>query len=75
MEREEEDRRRIPQKILNLAEESRGKLVPAKSKTRYEKEFDLFTCWMKVNDVSIVNEDVLLAYVGHLVSIRSDYYQ
>lgn len=42
-------------------------LLPAKSRVQYEKEYDFFIQWKKVNDVSITNEDVILTYLDEKV--------
>lgn len=57
-----EDKTRIPQEILQAAEEASLNLLPAKSKVAYNKEFGDFNQWIEKKGVSVITEDVLLAY-------------
>ena len=50
------------------AEEARKKLVPNKSADRYQKEYEIFKNWQQTNNVTEVDEDVILAYVSEFVS-------
>ncbi|KAJ3651495.1 hypothetical protein Zmor_017530 [Zophobas morio] len=46
------------------AEEARKKLVPNKSADRYQKEYEIFKNWQQTNNVTEVDEDVILADVS-----------
>lgn len=57
----------LPAKILARARQADGKLIPEKSRQRYQKEFELFKKWQKENHVKSVCEDVIMAYIDELV--------
>lgn len=58
------------EEISLKATEATGKLIPTKSATRYEKEYEEFCEWKKVYKVQEVQEDVMLAYFLDAVSVK-----
>ncbi|XP_031337109.1 uncharacterized protein LOC116166313 [Photinus pyralis] len=54
----------IPANILREAAEASSQLLPAKSKERYEKEYEEFRKWCVEENVIKVVDDVLLVYLS-----------
>lgn len=44
-------------------------LIPDKYKNKYNKEYDNFEGWKKTRNISLVTEDVVIAYFYELVSL------
>lgn len=66
---EEEDFDEIPDEVLHEAEEATKKLIPEKSRDRYEKELAFFNQWRERKNVrNSLNENVVLAYFSGLAS-------
>jgi hypothetical protein len=62
----EEETVNVPDKIRQEAEIACSKLIPSKSKEIYEKEYENFCAWKMENEVSGVNEDIMLAYFHNM---------
>ncbi|KAB0804760.1 hypothetical protein PPYR_01730 [Photinus pyralis] len=60
----------LPDEIIQEAEEASGKLIPEKSRNRYEKELTAFNEWRakRVGEM-VLNETVVLAYVSGLSKV------
>jgi hypothetical protein len=56
----------IPEDIRMAAEQASSSLLPAKSRSRYDKAHADFVEWQHKKNVKIVNEQVILAYVQEL---------
>jgi predicted secreted acid phosphatase len=57
----------LPDEVLQEAQEANNKLLPEKSRSRYEDELKAFNEWRTKNAVSMVlNETIMLAYVNSL---------
>lgn len=56
----------LPEEILKEAENASLELLPAKSKSRYEKEFSVFNVWCDQRKVKCVREEVMLAYFSSI---------
>lgn len=59
----------ISKEILDKFETAQGKLIPAKSKQLYEKEYDKFCEWKSANNVTGCNEKILMAYLSELSNV------
>ncbi|KAB0790004.1 hypothetical protein PPYR_15705, partial [Photinus pyralis] len=60
----------LPDEIIQEAEEASGKLMPEKSRNRYEKELTAFNEWRakRVGEM-VLSETVVLAYVSGLSKV------
>lgn len=58
----------IPEDVLRKYNEAAGSLIPTKSSERYHSEYKQFCDWKRVNAVSEINEEIMLAYLFDLVS-------
>lgn len=56
----------VPKEIIEAASSVASSLLPAKSASRYEREYDDFKKWQNKNSVIGVTEDVLLVYLNQL---------
>lgn len=56
----------LPEAILKAANEAHLEVLPAKSRGRYEKQYDHFVTWCKQEGVKTYKEEVFLAYFSHL---------
>lgn len=53
--------------ILDEFETAQGKLIPAKSKDLYEKEYEKFCEWRCAKNISSCDEKVVMAYISQMV--------
>nr|XP_015833604.1 PREDICTED: uncharacterized protein LOC107397543 [Tribolium castaneum] len=60
----EENQVFVPELIIQEASEAINKVVPAKSKQLYEKEYSNFCEWRKRKDAKGVDERIILAYIS-----------
>jgi hypothetical protein len=59
----ESDTEVIPHEISEAAKAATYELLPVKSRERYEVVYNLFKKWCHVKSVSVINEEVILAYL------------
>lgn len=59
----------LPMVVLEKASKAEESLIPKKSSALYEKEYIKFRKWMETNNVNIICETVVLAYISELVSL------
>lgn len=52
----------VPQDILEEANVVSLNLLPLKSREKYEKEYQLFKCWMETRQIRKICEEVVLFY-------------
>lgn len=64
----------VSEVILNKSAEATGKLIPIKSSSRYQKEYELFCEWKRIHRVGNIQEDVLLAYFLDEVSMTCTFF-
>lgn len=57
-----EENPEIPDNILEQAAQASANLLPVKSRSRYEHEYQLFTEWRNLNKIKTVSDDILLVY-------------
>lgn len=60
--------------ILEAASQATSKLLPAKSREKYEKCYALFCQWRTRKRVQGVDENIILAYFFEKVSLIKKYY-
>lgn len=60
---------KVSSEIENLAAEAELKLIPAKSKDFYYKEYEKLLVWMEKKDTQSINESVMLAYMMDMSKI------
>ncbi|EFA12852.1 hypothetical protein TcasGA2_TC000149 [Tribolium castaneum] len=60
----EENQVFVPELVIQEASEAINKVVPAKSKQLYEKEYSNFCEWRKRKDAKGVDERIILAYIS-----------
>ena len=58
----------VPEAITLKSRETTQNLLPNKSRKLYDTEYEVFKEWQRQNNVKIVNEDVILAYLSDRVS-------
>jgi hypothetical protein len=51
-----------------LAEQAESRIIPAKSKDAYIKEYEKFVKWMELKKAKNVDETLRLAYMMEMVS-------
>lgn len=56
----------IPPEIVQLAEKYSGKLLPKKSKAKYDNCFTNFEKWCESKNVRNIDESVMIAFFGQL---------
>jgi hypothetical protein len=54
--------------IQALAEQAESRIIPAKSKDAYIKEYEKFLKWMELKKAKNVDETLMLAYMMEMVS-------
>jgi hypothetical protein len=54
----------VPPAVLHEALDALNKVVPAKSKHSYEKEYAIFCEWRKRKQARGVDENIMLAYIS-----------
>lgn len=59
----------LPEAILKAADEANSELLPAKSRLRYEKQYDHFVTWCKEKGAKTYKEEVFLAYFSDLSKV------
>lgn len=62
----EEEISRTPPNLKAVAEGAVEKLLPSKSRTKYDKEYQKFQNWCSANKVTRLSENVVLAYFEKL---------
>jgi hypothetical protein len=60
--------RRKNRDIQALAEQAESRIIPAKSKDAYIKEYEKFVKWMELKKAKNVDETLMLAYMMEMVS-------
>ncbi|EEZ99610.1 hypothetical protein TcasGA2_TC002127 [Tribolium castaneum] len=60
----EENQVFVPELVIQEASEAINKMVPAKSKQLYEKEYSNFCEWRKRKDAKGIDERIILAYIS-----------
>lgn len=63
------DEEQLPEAILKAADEVNSELLPAKSRLRYEKQYEHFVTWCKKKGVKSYKEEVFLAYFSDLSKV------
>jgi hypothetical protein len=58
----------ISPNIQALAEQAESRIIPAKSKDAYIKEYEKFVKWMELKKAKNVDETLMLAYMMEIVS-------
>jgi hypothetical protein len=62
-----EDELYVPEDIIKEARSVIENLLPRKSESLYEKEYNIFCAWRKSRNIKGVSEEVLLSYFAEKV--------
>lgn len=57
----------LSEEIAKKARDITTSLLPTKSREQYEKEYNIFKEWMRRNNLTDVNEEVVLVYLHEKV--------
>lgn len=60
-----------PPRLREEAISAYNNLLPSKSKSRYEKHYDLFLKWKKNEKIKKTSENIILAYISEMSKIKN----